>query len=227
MKTNWKDIWEKKGQTIKDLSHESLLEISGFDGGQSVLTPEMLRKALHRYEREIGLERGESIYEVGCGCGSFLYHWYKTGYDVGGSDLSGSLISIATQALPKGYWEVSEANKFYINRGFDHITAFSMFFYFPDYDYAKDVLYRMIMKGRRSVSIFDIPDLSKKEHCENVRRSLIPDYDEKYKDITHLYYPKSWWIDTLNGLGLRYKIYDQDIPGYENGKFRYNITIGL
>ena len=227
MKEVWKGIWENRGSDVQDYSYESLLKINGYDGAQSIITPDTLYPAINRYEREMRIERGDSIYEVGCGAGAALYHWERMGYEVGGCDLSGNLINVAKTAIPKGSWDVCEAVKIPVKPSYDHVIAFGVFFYFANYEYAKDVLYRMIMKAKRSVSIFDIPDLSKMQACENFRRSLIPDYDEKYKGMTHLYYAKSWWIGTLNDLGLSFNIYDQAIEGYENGNYRYNVTIRL
>lgn len=225
---NWIDIWTDRDVPVsKNLNLEDLLRLNGYDGGQSVITPESLRTAICTYERKMQLERGESIYEVGCGAGAFLHTWHSLGYDVGGSDLSPKLIEYAKKGLPSGQWNVLEANKIPISRYYDHITAFGLFLYFPDYDYAKEVLYRMLMSAKRTVSIFDIPDLAKKEECENYRRKMIPDYDTKYATAQHLYYSKEWWLNIAEDLGLRCSIYDQDISGYENSQWRFNVTFSL
>jgi trans-aconitate methyltransferase len=227
MKTTWKEIWEDKGRDVTDYSHENLLKSNGFDGDQAIITPTTLIEAQKVYEEKIKLVAGDSIYEVGCGSGAFLYNWCKRGHQVGGCDLSSGLIELADRALPEGSWENCEAKDINTRREYDHLVAFSMFFYFPDFDYAKHVLYRMIMKAKKSVSILDVPDFAKKLESENARRSLIPDYDSKYSKTQHLYYPKSWWETTLNDLGVKYEIYNQDITGYENGNYRYNVTIVL
>lgn len=228
--TNWKDIWLNRSLTLKDdekLGYEDLLKLNGFDGKQSNLTPDTLKKAIQEYERHMRIERGDSFYEVGCGSGAFLYHWYKLGHEVGGSDISPGLIDYAKLVLPKGDWEINEANKISVRPKYDHVTAFSLFFYFSDYDYAKETVYRMLLKARRSVSIFDIPDLAKKTECEDYRRKTIKDYDNKYADTQHLYYSKDWWINLAEDLGINYTLYNQDIEGYENSRWRYNITFNI
>jgi len=227
MGNTWDKIWKTRKYNSDDSSHSGLLALNGYDGSHSIITPKTLSSALKTYSREIDLQRGDNIFEVGCGSGAFLYQWHQEGYDVGGFDISENLISYAKKAIPKGTWFVDEANKFTVERAWDHVISFSTFFYFPSRLYARDVLYRMIMKSKRSVSIFDIPDLALKHQCEEEREKTIPDYKTKYSDLSHLYYSKEWWSDNINDLGLRFKIYDQNIKGYENSKWRYNITILL
>ena len=227
MKNSWKDIWEQRRSDIDRPTHDILFKANGYDGQQSIITPETINPALLQYEKIMGVETNDTFYEVGCGAGAVLYYWHMKGYKVSGCDLSEGLINVARKAIPEGSWEVLEADRISIKPKYDHVLAFGVFFYFPDYDYAKEVLYRMIMKGKKSVSVFDIPDLAKKEDSENFRKMYIPDYNKKYKGMSHLYFPKSWWETIGNELGLKVNTYDQIIKGYESGSFRYNITISL
>jgi hypothetical protein len=83
------------------------------------------------------------------------------------------------------------------------------------------------MKANKSISIFDIPDLELKKETESFRKETIPNYEESYADLKHLYYPKEWWTNIANELGLTAVIYNQNIKGYNNSEWRYNVTISL
>ena len=129
--------------------------------------------------------------------------------------------------MPSGEWTVCEGNKLRVRKRFDHVVAFGSFFYFPDYEYARETLYRMMIKAKKTVSVFDVPDMAKMEDSESARRAMIPDYDEKYKETPHLYYQKDWWMEIAMDLGVRCYIYEQDIPGYLNSQWRYNVSFWL
>lgn len=223
--TTWTQIWQNRDITSADYSHESILKLNGYDGKQSALTPESISAANEEYTRHMHLHRGDNIYEIGCGAGAFLYHWQKCGHEVGGCDISQSLIDHATKAITSGTFSVDSATNFPVNR-WDHVVSFGVSFYLDGKDF-----YRMIdlaiMKAKYSVSIFDIADADKKEDCENFRKATIPNYEENYVGLGHHYHSKKDVLDYINKLGLRCHIYDQNIPGYENSKWRFNITILL
>jgi len=66
------------------------------------------------------------------------------------------------------------------NDEFDAILSFSVFFYFPDYEYAEKVLSEMLRVSKKDAKILiaDIPDLSKKEESERHRREALS--EEEY-----------------------------------------------
>jgi ubiquinone/menaquinone biosynthesis C-methylase UbiE len=221
---NWESVWNKRTEVIQEYPIEELLRLNGYDQAQSRLTPETVYQACELFAENMGLGESDSVYELGCGSGAMLHYFKHTNHRVGGCDLSESLAKIAEKTLG-GEFSSCPANEISCGGRWDHVMAFGLFMYFPDYDYAGETLIRMMIKAGKSVSIFDIPDFSKKEECENRRRELVgPEYDDKYKGLTHLYYPKEWWKAYGDSLGLKTKIYDQAIPGYENSAFRYNVT---
>lgn len=224
----WKDIWVKrKNLNIDNITHNELFKVNGFDGLHSSISEDTIIPALDLYSEKMNLWLNESIYEIGCGAGAFLYHWHKKGHKVGGCDISSSLLEYADIAIPNSKWECVEANKLIVKDKYDHVISFSTFFYFPNYEYAKEVVHRMIMKANMSISIFDIPDLELKNESEAFRKETIPNYEESYADLKHLYYPKEWWVNIANELGLTAVIYNQNIEGYKNSEWRYNVTITL
>jgi len=227
MKT-WKEIWKNRSlNDIEDttLNHQALIKLNGFDAPSSHIPLSSLALWQEQLKRELRIDIADSVYEVGCGSGGFLYNLYKQGFHIGGCDISESLINYAKEALPKGKWEITSANNININR-WDHVLSFSVFHYLTPSE-AKETLLRMIMKAKHSVAILDINNAMKEEAFENHRSEIYENYAERYKDLKQTYYHKSWWIDILDSLGVNYRIYDQDIQNYEIGKFRYNIIILL
>jgi len=225
---NWKDIWSKRKVIDTDvLTHNDLFKLNGFDGQHSSIDEHTIIPALKEYSDKMNMFTNESIYEIGCGSGAFLYHWHTMDHLVGGCDISESLLEYANKAIPNRTWECVEANKLNVKEKYDHVISFSTFFYFPDYEYAKEVVYRMLLKANKSISIFDIPDLELKNETEAFRKETIPNYEESYSELKHLYYPKEWWVNIANELGLKAVIYNQNIKGYNNSEWRYNVTITL
>jgi SAM-dependent methyltransferase len=223
MKT-WENIWSNRTNEVRSYTLEELLKINGYDQAQSRLTSETITNFCRDLEKLSEMKPGESVYEVGCGSGATLKYFYDNGYTVGGCDLSTNLVEVAKENL-KGEFSQSNANEIICTGGWDHVISFGTFFYFPDLDYAGDTLIRMLIKAKKSVSVLDIPDFAKIKQSEERRRELIgPEYDDKYKDLQHLYYPKEWWQGVGDSLGIKTAIYDQAIPGYENSAFRYNVT---
>ena len=224
----WKDIWVKrKTLDVDKITHNDLFKLNGYDNLRSTITEKTIIPALSTYSEKMNLMIADSIYELGCGSGAFLYHWYKLGHSVGGCDISESLLEYANKTIPDSVWECIEGNKLKVKDKYDHVVSFGTFFYFPDYEYAKEVVYRMIMKANKSISIFDIPDLELKNESETFRKETIPNYEESYANLKHLYYPKEWWVNIANELGLTAVIYNQNIKGYTNSDWRYNVTISL
>ena len=103
------------------------------------------------------------------------------------------------------------------NDEFDAILSFSVFFYFPDYEYAEKVLSEMLRVSKKDAKILiaDIPDLSKKEESERHRREALSEeeYNRLYSEHSHLYYDKKWFEDFANKNGLFVEIFDQNIEG--------------
>jgi len=63
----------------------------------------------------------------------------------------------------------------------DLVYSDSVFVYFNDIEYAKNVLEKMYQKANKAILITEIYDKSKEQECLDYRRSQIENYDEKYK----------------------------------------------
>ena len=225
MENRWKEIWEKRIEKNGEKTHTELLIANGYDNERSQLRPENLELGQRYYWNLIDLKLSDSIYEVGCGSGAFLYPLYLKGHEVGGIDLSHSLIEVAEENLPDGEWEQGEAVEIKDFKRYDHVVSFGCFLYFPSLKYAEKVILRMLLKSKGSVSIYELPDHDYKGECEKMRRETTPNYDTDYEGLKHLYYKKQWFVDFAKRNNLHLTIFDQCIPGYENSKYRFCVIL--
>lgn len=225
----WKDVWSRK-QLDRALRStlERLLAADGFDSGfgGSVSVGDWLAY-LESIATRLGIERNDSIFEVGCGAGAFLYPFYERGHRVAGIDYSESLVSIAREVMPGAEIHLGEASRMPGEGRFDIVVSHSVFFYFDDHGYAAAVLRRMFDVAVRAIGIFDVPDADKKEAALRYRKGILGEasYGERYKGLEHLYYNKDWFRQTLGSGSYDIRIDDQHIPGYGNNPYRFNVFI--
>jgi SAM-dependent methyltransferase len=231
MKT-WKQIWENRNLEPITASDSNLLQklicADGFDGGggSSHITTQSWLAYIATIKHELAAGENDSFFEVGCGSGAILYPLRQAGHPVGGLDWSETLIAKAAEILPGAELTASEAATLPVLPAYDHVIANSMFFYFPHFDYAAQVLNRMYQKARKGVAILDVPDLQTKNRLEAQRRSACADYDRKYKNLQHLYYPQSWFLEFAERQrSAKIVISRQNIAGYGYNGLRFNCFI--
>jgi hypothetical protein len=86
----------------------------------------------------------------------------------------------------------------------------------------------MYDKSEIGIMVLDVPDSDKQAQCELFRMGSmgVDEYNEKYKDLKHLYYSKSFFEDFARKKRAKYfKINDQNIEGYCNNLFRFNFIL--
>lgn len=107
---------------------------------------------------------GDSVFEVGCGCGANLYLFYKDGYTIGGEDYSQRMVNICRSLFLDRIKECicCEAECLPVEEKYDHVFANSVFSYFPNLQYSKAVLLRMLEKANKSIVLLDVHDAEKK-----------------------------------------------------------------
>jgi 2-polyprenyl-3-methyl-5-hydroxy-6-metoxy-1,4-benzoquinol methylase len=148
----WNKIWESRAEEIKKLTLPELLAANGYDNERSIITPTTLVSAQNRYwDYGMSLSISDTVYEVGCGSGAFLWFLYDSGIKIGGIDLSSSLIDLAKTNLPNCDFVVGNATDLNTTKKYSHVISFSVFFYFPNYEYATIVLDRMVEKSALAV----------------------------------------------------------------------------
>lgn len=226
-KDKWQTIWQKKGKLeVGKISLKKLIHMNGFDGGTGKITVDNWKMFINFIEKELEIKKKDSIYEVGCGSGAFLYHFYRKGHNVGGMDYSDSLIEIAKKVI-KGELSVNEAIKLRDNKKYDFVVANSVFHYFTNLDYALAVIIKMLNKANKGVGIFDIPNKELEKESLLIRSKSLPkgEYEKKYKGLGHFYYDKEWFFDVAKKHNYKIKIFDQNINNYGNNCFRFNVFI--
>ncbi|HAV42595.1 TPA: class I SAM-dependent methyltransferase [bacterium] len=228
----WHEVWERKGkEKIKEkYTLQDLIDIDGFDKGAGNMTEEVWLKAVGVAIRELELRPNEYLLEVGCGAGAMLLPLSETGVKVTGVDFSSSLIDIAKKIIPNFVGHVGEAaNLPYQDNEFDKILSHGVFHYFPDYDYSERVLKEMlrVLKKGGKMLIMDIPDISKKSASEVTRMRSLPEgeHERLYSQYPHLYYDKGWFEHFAQNNLFYLKIFDQEIEGYGNSPFRFNVLM--
>lgn len=228
---DWKTIWSRKQAEAGSGSVlAQLLDIDGFtsafgrldDTGPWMDYVEMQAKRL-------GMQPGDSLYEVGCGGGAFLYPFWQRGHAVAGADYAPNLVAVARRAMPGARLRVLEARDIPTEEPADVVVSNGVFLYFPDEDYAAAVLSRMVAMARRSIGIFDVCDLALKADALADRKAILgeAEYARMYGGLDHLYLGRDWFSRQLADRPVRVEVESQSLRGYGNSKYRYNVYIHL
>jgi trans-aconitate methyltransferase len=231
--TGWSEIWKNRSCNSADPRHvltlEDLLRVNGYDTGTGKITSEDFEEYARSVTEICKIQTGDSLFEVGMGGGAFLLPWYRAGHPVGGLDYSAALVSIARAAMPdaRHAFLTGEASRINTRKKYDVVLSNGVFLYFPDMAYARTVLEKMIKKSRKTIAILDIPDMAQQEITEKFRRASLPpgEYEERYRGLDHLYFPRSWFHEIADAGGLTIRISDQHIPHYANSRFRFNVVM--
>lgn len=233
MVNKWHDIWEKRTENFAAIDmHDvqavfaELKRINGFDITDGGIPLQALVKQYEDTKSKLNVSRGKTLFEVGCGSGANLYMFYKDGIEVGGIDYSQRLIDIMQQIFPAGALKeclCGEAKNLPVDIKYDAVLSDGVFHYFPDLAYAQVVLEKIVAKAKQSIGLLDIHDLEKQEAFLAWRRDNTADYDERYKDLPKLFYPKEFFTAFAQEHKLRIEFYPSDVEGYWNNKFIYNV----
>ena len=225
----WHKVWSSRQITNRndqDIAPplSKLLSIDGFDSGTGLIGEEAWLDFTKRISDRFAITDGDSIYDVGCGAGAFLYPFSRAGSPVGGLDYAAAQIDFCKHLFKTGEFSTEEAINLTANPRYSYVMSFSVFFYFPDLNYASTVLRKMLRKARKGVLVLDVPDAAKRDECEKHRASTLPpgEYERRYKDLEHLYYHRSWFARQAETHGWNVSIEDQFIKEYANNSFRFN-----
>lgn len=176
--------------------------------------------------RLLHLASGKSVYEVGCGAGVNLYLMQREGVRVGGSDYAESLVETARRAVSLAReLATAEAADLPTEETYDAVFSCGVFHYFTDYAYATRVLERMLAKTSRAIGVFDVHDSAREKAYLAFRRSNIPNFDERYAGLPHLFYPQSFFEAFAREHRLEITFPALELAGYWNTPFVYNVLM--
>ncbi len=223
--TPWKKIWNKE-ERVGRIIMECLIKANGYDGnGASEFDVDGWLEYVNGINKKIVILEQDSVFEIGCGSSAFLYPLYLKGHAVGGVDYSNILIKLASGLMPNGDFTYSDAIELNVSKKYDVVLSNSVFHYFKNIDYAGKVIKKMIEKANKSIAILDIPDQSKEGLCIKTRKENYDKYEEKYKNLDHLFYEKKWFIRMANKYGLKIRFFDQEKSSNINSAFRFNVIM--
>lgn len=223
---DWKTIWNKNTR-VNHIVLEMLIKADGFDSPTGHFSAEdWIDYTKSLYDR-LGIETDDAIYDVGCGSGAFVYPLYLQNHQVGGLDYSSILTSLARTIMKDSDFSVIEALQMDSKNRYDIVLSHSVFFYFKDLEYAKQVLLKMIQKSNKAVAILDINDKAKEERYHELRMQTMSkeEYEEKYKGLDHLFFSKDFFRKIAKEENMEIEIWDQDFEKYNNSQFRFNVVM--
>ena len=224
MNNNWKKIWTNRSVQLPDeISLDQLISLNGFDTGAGKVNAKDWQVYANRIADKLNLKNNDSVYEVGCGSGAFLYSLSQNKkLKVGGIDYGSGLIETAKKVLPKGDFVCEEASKLNIDEQYDYVISNSVFHYFS-LPYAENIIELMLKKTNNSVCILEIPDKSQKQASEDLRRDAlsIDEYEKKYNGLEHTYYEKKWFEKIAFKNRVEFEIINGLIPNYSQNAFRF------
>ena len=131
-------------------------------------------------------QKGLSILDVGCGNGLLLSKLSSHFEQLTGVDYSKAMIEKANQLLPSALFYQYQANQLNFNDGhFDRVLSYSIFHYFPSYEYAIETILEMIRVTKRG-GIILLGDLLDDDYEETIKNNSDLEY-EKTIPLIHRY----------------------------------------
>lgn len=224
--SSWETIWAARKLTEHGSVQEQLIRANGFDSGVGQADVSRYTQFVKDFAELINLKPDESMFEVGCGSGAFLYPLRQN--KIGGLDYSKPLIDIASKFIHTGSFTCNSATNLDTEEQYDHVFSHSVFQYLS-LDQAQTVLYKMIQKSRKTVSILDIPNIDKREEQEKERKELIgeDDYNRKYQNLFHTYYSIEFFLNFPRLLGKNSIKVNSTVMNYSDPDFRFGIVFYL
>ena len=108
---------------------------------------------------------------------------------------------------------------------YEVVLADSVFQYFQDEEYGKQVLGKMWEKADKMVIITEIHDQDKKEEHLNYRRQCVENYDEKYAGLDKTFYRRETFEKFAEQVGAKCMIVEPDNDLYWNNQFVFDCYI--
>lgn len=238
--TNWKNLWSQRYANPEILDSKDRRDIflelkraNGFDVLDGGLTYEALMEQYNQIKQRLfcperygevtdkKLSEG-GVYEVGCGSGANLYLFENEGIRCGGLDYSEQLVKSAKRILRTEDITCDEAVNLSTELKYDAVLANSVFSYFTDEIYARNVLEKMYKKANNVIGIIDIHDIEKKNDFISYRKKIVKDYEKRYENLPKFFYSKQFFVDFAESHNMAVAFTNSAIEGYWNNDFVFN-----
>jgi len=233
MLNDWRKIWNRvHAVENRQLTIRELLTLNGFNSsGHDVNENEFINFIVYVSEKA-GMISGDTIYEIGCGCGAILkiLEIHRNLIILGGIDYSEPLCEIARSQFEDAKFECLEAIGFGMEKSVNHIISHSGFQYFENWDYAATVLQKMLQAAVSTITILDIPDSDLELSCIEERMAVIghKKYAELYSNLHRQFYSKQFFTDFANKNKLNIEFVEDNIrANYMNAKFNFHVILKL
>ena len=232
MDSKWKAIWNRRRADEAALSGSwqdiflELKRMNGFDVMEGGISLDAWLELDAEIQQRLHLTRGDRAFEVGCGAGANLYLLQRAGITVGGTDYAEGLVTIARAVLPHAIeLYAGEADAIDTTQKYDAVYANSLLHYLSNLVYAEHVLLRMLEKTTGAIGLIDVHDRDREEDFHAYRRTVIPDYDERYKGLSNLFFPRSFFEEFARAHDLRIVFTPMQLRGYWNAPFSFNVFL--
>ena len=226
---NWKEIWNRKKRIDNSIMF-ALLKADGYDIPWGKIEAKDWIQYCDKFYSKIGVSMDDSVFEIGCGSGAFLYPLYLRKNLVEGIDYSENLLDLARKVMPESNFTCEDAVTFKLNKTYDVVLSHSVFQYFHDLNQAEMVLKTMNRLAKKKVAILDVIDVAKFDlfHTERVKKFVEEgfseeDFKRRYLGLDHLLYSKEWFEELGQKLNLKTEIFDQKNDWSGNSKLIFNV----
>ena len=224
---NWERVWSQR-VSDPEMAVNSLQQLIALDGFDSPLGA-MLENDWNTYvdvvAKRVGLSEGDSVFDVGCGSGAFLFPFHLKGNAVGGIDYSAALIEVAQLYMPERREEFSVLDaKEFSEIPIDIVVANHVIHYFSSLNDAEIVVSKMLRKSVKAVYISGVPDADLQIESELYRRRILPtnQYKAKYAGLEILYYDRNFFVELAKAYSFNVRFFDHDMPGFAQNRFRFD-----
>ena len=233
MVNKWQEIWNKRqvnGETLSSTNplkvYQELKMIDGYDLSKITLQSfvkqhEIIKNNITKYFDKKN-ENLKSVYEIGCGAGANLYMFEQEGIIVGGGDYSKTLVDVAKKVIKSKDIKYCEAVNIDVQPTYEAVLSNGVFEYFPDLNYARNVLEIAYKKATKVIALVDVYNADKEEDFYNFRRKNVKDFDKLYKDLPKLFYPEEFFINFAKEHNMKLEFKKSTLEGYWNNDFIYS-----
>ena len=141
----WKEVWDRKGS-------ENSTDIRTIDGFES--TSADLEKIAGNITKVMDIKPTDKVLEVGCGAGG-VAQYLKCDYV--GVDYSRPMISKHISLLKNSILYSEANNLIFKDKSFDKVFIYGISHYFPNHEYANQVISEMKRVAKKCIFIGDLP----------------------------------------------------------------------